>query len=98
MIWLTRHMVEAFHRESLVRFGGADGLRDQGLLLSALARAENIYAYEAEADVFRLAAAYCAGVVKNHPFKDGNGRTARRLKIILQSAQIPISCIRSQSP
>ncbi len=75
MIWLTRHMVEAFHRESLVRFGGADGLRDQGLLLSALARAENIYAYEAEADVFRLAAAYCAGVVKNHPFIDGNKRT-----------------------
>ena len=38
MIWLTRNMVEAFHRESLVRFGGADGLRDEGLLLSALAR------------------------------------------------------------
>ena len=75
MIWLTRNMVEAFHRESLSRFGGADGLRDEGLLLSALARAENIYAYEPEADLFRLAAAYCAGVVKNHPFIDGNKRT-----------------------
>jgi death on curing protein len=75
MIWLTRNMVEAFHRESLVEFGGADGIRDEGLLLSALARPENIQAYEAEADVFRLAAAYCTGVVKNHPFIDGNKRT-----------------------
>ncbi len=75
MIWLTRNMVEVFHRESLSRFGGADGLRDEGLLLSALARAENIYAYEPDADLFRLAAAYCAGVVKNHPFVDGNKRT-----------------------
>ena len=75
MIWLTRNMVEAFHRESLVRFGGADGLRDEGLLLSALARAENIFAYEPGADVFRLAAAYCGGMVNNHPFIDGNERT-----------------------
>jgi len=76
MIWLTRDMVEAFHRESLVRFGGADGLRDEGLLLSALARPENMLACEPDADVFRLAAAYCAGIVKNHPFIDGNKRTA----------------------
>lgn len=75
MIWLTRHMVEAFHRESLVRFGGADGTRDEGLLLSALARPENILAYEPEADVYRLAAAYCAGVIKTPPFVDGNKRT-----------------------
>ena len=68
-------MVVAFHRESLARFGGDDGIRDEGLLLSALARAENIHAYEPDADVFRLAAAYCAGVVKNHPFVDGNKRT-----------------------
>ena len=67
MIWLTRHMVEAFHRESLVRFGGADGTRDEGLLLSALARPENILAYEPEADVYRLAAAYCAGVITPPP-------------------------------
>ena len=75
MIWLTRDMVEAFHRESLARFGGADGIRDEGLLLSALARAENIHGYEPESDVFRLAAAYCTGLVKNHPFIDGNKRT-----------------------
>ncbi|MFL5259457.1 MAG: type II toxin-antitoxin system death-on-curing family toxin [Hyphomicrobiales bacterium] len=75
MKWLTRDMVEAFHRESLARFGGADGLRDEGLLESALARPENIHPYEPEADTFRLAAAYCAGVVRNHPFIDGNKRT-----------------------
>ena len=75
MIWLTKDMVEAFHRESLVRFGGSDGLRDEGLMLSALARPENIIAYEPEADIFRLAAAYCTGIVKNHPFIDGNKRT-----------------------
>lgn len=68
-------MVEAFHRESLVRFGGADGLRDEGSLESALARPENIHAYEPDADLFRLAAAYCTGIVKNHPFVDGNKRT-----------------------
>lgn len=75
MNWLTKDMVDVFHRESLTRFGGSDGLRDEGLLLSALARPENIIAYEPNADLFRLAAAYCAGVVKNHPFIDGNKRT-----------------------
>jgi death-on-curing protein len=75
VIWLSRDMVEAFHRESLVRFGGADGIRDEGLLQSALARAENIHAYEPDADVSRLAAALCKGIVKNHPFVDGNKRT-----------------------
>jgi death on curing protein len=75
MLWLTRDMVDAFHRESLADFGGADGIRDEGLLLSALARPENIHAYEPDADIFRLAAAYCTGIVKNHPFIDGNKRT-----------------------
>ena len=75
MKWLTNDMVETFHRESLARFGGADGIRDPGLLESALSRPHNIHAYEPDADLFRLAAAYCAGVVKNHPFIDGNKRT-----------------------
>lgn len=75
MIWLQRNMVEAFHRESLALFGGAEGVRDVGLLESALARPENIIGYEPDADVFRLAAAYCHGLVKNHPFVDGNKRT-----------------------
>lgn len=75
MIWLSHAMVEAFHRESLVHFGGGDGLRDACLLASDLARPQNVFAYEPEADVFRLAASYCHGIVKNHPFVDGNKRT-----------------------
>jgi death-on-curing protein len=72
--WLTRGMVEAFHQESLARYGGAEGIRDEGLLESALARPENIHVYEPESDLFRLATAYCAGIIKNHPFVDGNKR------------------------
>ena len=75
MKWLTKDIVEVFHQESLARFGGAEGVRDVGLLKSALARPENIHAYEPEADIFRLAAGYCAGIVKNHSFVDGNKRT-----------------------
>jgi death on curing protein len=75
MIWLTTAMVETFHRESLVLFGGGDGLRDAGLLASASARPQNVFANEPQADVFRLAASYCHGIVKNHPFIDGNKRT-----------------------
>ena len=75
MFWLTKDMVEAFHRESLVRFGGSDGMRDEGLMLSAISRPQNILAYAPGTNIFRLAAAYCAGIVKNHPFIDGNKRT-----------------------
>jgi death-on-curing protein len=75
MNWLTIAMVEGFHRESLVHFGGAEGVRDIALLESALGRPQNILAYEPETSVFRLAAVYCHGVVKNHPFIDGNKRT-----------------------
>jgi death on curing protein len=82
MNWLARDMVEAFHRESIARFGGAEGIRDEGLLLSALARPENILAYEPNADLFRLAAAYCHGIVKNHPFVDGNKRTGTLCTVV----------------
>ncbi len=82
MNWLTIDMVEGFHRESLALFGGSDGLRDRGLLESALARAENILAYEPDADVFRLAAAYGHGLVKNHPFIDGNKRTGTLAAVV----------------
>ncbi len=74
--WLTRRMIEAFHAESLSRFGGASGLRDEGLLESALARPQNAAAYDPEITVFDLAALYCVGIVKNHPFVDGNKRTS----------------------
>ena len=82
MNWLTNDMVEGFHRESLAHFGGSDGLRDRGLLESALARPENILVYEPDADVFRLAAAYGHGLVKNHPFIDGNKRTGTLAAVV----------------
>jgi len=72
--WLTRRMVEAFHHESLARFGGAGGVRDEGLLESALARPQNRAAYEEAPPIFSLAADYCFGIVRNHPFVDGNKR------------------------
>ena len=73
--WLTQAMVEAFHRESIARFGGSDGIRDPGLLESALARPRNCAAYEDDASPFALAAEHTLGTVRNHPFVDGNKRS-----------------------
>lgn len=69
-------MVSALHKESIARFGGSDGLRDEGLLQSPLARPCNRAAYEEDASVFALAADYCLGIARNHPFVDGNKRSA----------------------
>lgn len=74
-IWLQLDEVLAFHQMSIARFGGGDGLRDRGLLESALERPKNLLAYGDDPTVLDLAAAYCAGIVKNHPFVDGNKRT-----------------------
>jgi death-on-curing protein len=64
------------HKRQLAEHGGGEGIRDLGLLESALARPQNIHAYEPDADLAQLAAAYGFGVAKNHPFVDGNKRTA----------------------
>lgn len=64
------------HAESLAEHGGLEGMRDEGLLDSALARPQNIHAYEETTDLARLAAAYGVGIAKNHPFADGNKRAA----------------------
>ena len=74
--WLERHAVLLLHEESLAIFGGASGLRDEGLLDSALGRAPNRKAYSPQCSVADLAAAYGYGLAKNHPFVDGNKRTA----------------------
>ncbi len=71
----TRQVVEALHAEQLRRHGGAQGLRDENALESALRRAENKAAYGAS-DIFELAAAYAFGLARNHAFVDGNKRTA----------------------
>lgn len=73
--WIQTDRVLAIHRRQIAEHGGSDGVRDQGLLESALARPRNIAAYEPEADIARLAAAYAFGIIKNHPFIDGNKRT-----------------------
>jgi death-on-curing protein len=71
--WLSRRLVETLHAESLSRFGGTPGTRDEGLLESALARPRHLARYE-EPSIFQLASAYCEGIVNNHPFADGNKR------------------------
>ena len=74
-VWLDPAVVRAVHEEQLAEHGGAAGTRDEGLLESALARPRNLAAY-GEADAVALAAAYGFGIARNHPFIDGNKRTA----------------------
>ena len=75
-VWLDRRALELLHGESIAEHGGADGLRDEGLFESALARPQNLFAYEGETDIARLAACYGFGLAKNHAFVDGNKRVA----------------------
>jgi death on curing protein len=79
--WLTPEVVADIHSEQLALFGGPDGIRDRGLLESALARPINRFAY-GETDMAALAAAYAFGIAKNHPFIDGNKRVSLLALII----------------
>ncbi len=79
--WLDVDIVLDFHAEQLALFGGPDGVRDLGLLESALARPINRFAY-GETGLAALAAAYGFGIAKNHPFVDGNKRTALASMIV----------------
>jgi death-on-curing protein len=73
--WLTRQIIIAIHDEQLVIHGGASGLRDEGMLESALDRPRNKWSYEG-AELPELAAAYAFAIARNHPFVDGNKRTS----------------------
>jgi death on curing protein len=76
-IWIQQRVVIYAHEESLAEHGGPSGIRDLGMLESALARPKNLFAYsEIEPSLQRLAAAYAFGITANHPFVDGNKRTA----------------------
>lgn len=75
VIWLDAREVRAIHLELLAEHGGLSGIRDEGLLESALARPQNLLAYGSPS-LSELAAAYGFGLAKNHPFLDGNKRTA----------------------
>lgn len=75
--WITPRITHALHGRQLAEHGGQSGLRDEGLLLSALARPQQLLSYGSPAaDLCALAAAYAYGIAKNHPFLDGNKRTA----------------------
>ena len=74
--WLSKALMLAIHDEQLAEHGGGTGVRDEGLLDSALVRPQNRLSYEPTADLQTLAAAYAFGVARNHPFIDGNKRTA----------------------
>ena len=74
--WSTRRMLDVLHGAQLREHGGAPGVRDEGLLESALARPQQKWAYAESPDLATLAAAYAFGLAKNHPFADGNKRIA----------------------
>src|SRR5690348_2190767 len=74
--WVEKEALLLLHLKALVRFGGAEGLRDEGLLDSALARPRNAFHYDGQKDIAVLAAAYAFGLARNHSFVDGNKRAA----------------------
>jgi death-on-curing protein len=73
--WISRDVVLAIHEMQLAEHGGPLGIRDRGLLESALARPQNVYHYRPGATLLEMAAAYAGGITQNHPFVDGNKRT-----------------------
>jgi death on curing protein len=76
-VWIRQDVVLALHEEALILDGGPEGVRDLALLESALARPKNLLAYSEESPSLpRLAACYAKGITANHPFVDGNKRTA----------------------
>jgi death-on-curing protein len=72
--WIDDELIRTVHEEQLAEHGGMVGIRDANLLASALARPKNVFAYDEGADLAALAAAYGIGLVRNHPFVDGNKR------------------------
>ncbi len=89
-VWIQQQVVILAHEECLAEHGGPSGIRDLGLLESALAKAKNLYAYaEPAPSLARMAAAYAFGIVANHPFVDGNKRTA----LIASLTFLKLNCI-----
>jgi death-on-curing protein len=82
-VWIREIEALAFHAQQIAIFGGSDGVRDRGLLDSALARPKNLFAYADRApSMAELAAAYAFGISSNHPFVDGNKRTAMQVAFV----------------
>lgn len=74
--WMSKPAVLAMHQEQLAEHRGSNGIRDESLLDSALAKPKNVFAYSDSPDLFRLAASYAFGIARNYAFIDGNKRTA----------------------
>lgn len=82
-IWVRDEVVLAVHLQQLTEHGGAAGVRDAGLLASALARPQHVFAYGGDAvELSQLAAAYAIGIARNHPFVDGNKRSALVISLL----------------
>ena len=75
-IWIKKAAILSAHAEALAEHGGLEGIRDEGLLESALARPKNVFTYGGVNDLHRLAAFYAIGIAHNYPFVDGNKRAA----------------------
>jgi death-on-curing protein len=82
-VWIREIEALAFHSKQIALFGGIAGIRDRGLLDSALSRPKNLFAYgESSLTLTDLAAAYSFGISSNHPFLDGNKRTAMQVAFV----------------
>jgi death-on-curing protein len=100
--WLGVDAVLVMHEEQLAEHGGAAGVRDLGLMESALARPHNAWSY-GQSDLVALAALYAAGIMRNHPFVDGNKRTGflagyaflyvNGLEIVADEAEVIVQCL-----
>lgn len=100
--WLGADAVLIMHEEQLAEHGGASGIRDFGLLESALARPRNAWSY-GQGDLVALGALYAAGIMRNHPFVDGNKRTGflaaysflyvNGLEIVASEAEVIVQCL-----
>jgi death-on-curing protein len=95
IVWLLEETVIAIHQRQISEHGGSEGLRDEGLLASALAHPQNLLAYaQPQPDLAALAAAYAYGIARDHPFVDGNKRTAlvaARTFLLLNGANLEAS-------
>jgi death on curing protein len=98
-VWIREFEALAFHAQQIALFGGSDGVRDAGLLDSALARPKNLLAYSEKAlTMADLAAAYAFGISSNHPFVDGNKRTAMHVAFVfLEFNGFPVTASQAEA-
>ena len=93
-VWVDKPEVLVAHSRQLAEHGGSDGLRDENLLDSALAKPRNVYAYEEGVSLYRLAASYAFGIARNHAFVDGNKRTS----LVVSEGFLRLNGVRIMAP